>query len=54
MKMSISSGKRARRNNNMTKLNRDKRRQNRVRKDIKAKSGDICRLTVFRSSKYWE
>ena len=39
MKMSISSGKRARRNNNMTKLNRDKRRQNRVRKDLKTKSG---------------
>ena len=36
MKMSISSGKRARRNNNMAKLNRDKRRQNLVRKDLKA------------------
>ena len=52
MKMSISSGKRARRNNNMTKLNRDKRRQNRVRKDLKTKSSNKCRLTVFRSSKH--
>ena len=52
MKMSISSGKRARRNNHMTKLNRDKRRQNRVRKDLKARSGSKCRLSVFRSSKH--
>ncbi len=52
MKMSISSGKRVRRNNSMTKLNRDKRRQNRVRRDLKAKSGDKFRLSVFRSSKH--
>ena len=36
----------------MTKLNRDIRRQNRVRKDLKAKATDKCRLTVFRSSKH--
>tara|TARA_Y100001970_G_scaffold183223_1_gene222858 strand:+ start:1554 stop:1904 length:351 start_codon:yes stop_codon:yes gene_type:complete len=36
----------------MIKVNRDKRRQNRVRKDLKSKSGDRCRLTVFRSSKH--
>ena len=44
--------KEGKKNNNMTKLNRDKRRQNRVRKDLKTKSGDKCRLTVFRSSKH--
>ena len=52
MKMSISSGKRVRRNNHMTKLNRDKRRQNRVRKALKARSTNKCRLSVFRSSKH--
>ncbi len=52
MKMSISSGKRVRRNNHMTKLNRDKRRQNRVRKALKARSANKCRLSVFRSSKH--
>ena len=52
MKMNISSGKRVRRNNHMTKLNRDKRRQNRVRKALKARSGNKCRLSVFRSSKH--
>jgi len=36
----------------MVKLNRDIRRQNRVRKDLKAKAEDKCRLTVFRSSKH--
>jgi len=36
----------------MVKLNTDKRRQNRVRKDLKAKAVDKCRLTVFRSSKH--
>ena len=36
----------------MTKLNRDIRRQNRVRKDLKAKATDKCRLTVFKSSKH--
>jgi len=52
MKMSISSGKKVRRNNHMKKLNRDKRRQNRIRKDLKSKSDGKCRLTVFRSSKH--
>ena len=52
MKMSIFSGKRVRRNNHMTKLNRDKRRQNRVRKALKARSANKCRLSVFRSSKH--
>ena len=36
----------------MTKLNKDIRRQNRVRKDLKEKATDRCRLTVFRSSKH--
>ena len=36
----------------MTKLDRDIRRQNRVRKDLKARATDKCRLTVFRSSKH--
>ena len=36
----------------MAKLNKDIRRQNRVRKDLKAKAEDKCRLTVFRSSKH--
>ena len=36
----------------MVKLNTDKRRQNRIRKDLKAKAVDKCRLTVFRSSKH--
>ena len=36
----------------MVKLNTDKIRQNRVRKDLKAKAVDKCRLTVFRSSKH--
>ena len=36
----------------MVKLNKDIRRQNRVRKDLKAKAEDKCRLTVFRSSKH--
>ena len=36
----------------MVKLNRDIRRQNRIRKDLKAKAEDKCRLTVFRSSKH--
>ena len=36
----------------MTKLNRDIRRQNRIRKDLKARATDKCRLTVFRSSKH--
>ena len=36
----------------MAKLSRDIRRQNRVRKDLKEKAADKCRLTVFRSSKH--
>ena len=36
----------------MVKLSRDIRRQNRVRKNLKAKAVDKCRLTVFRSSKH--
>ena len=36
----------------MTKLKRDIRRQNRVRKDLKARATGKCRLTVFRSSKH--
>ena len=36
----------------MVKLNKNIRRQNRVRKDLKAKATDKCRLTVFRSSKH--
>ena len=36
----------------MTKLKRDIRRQNRVRKDLKDRATDKCRLTVFRSSKH--
>ena len=36
----------------MAKLNRDIRRKNRVRRDLKEKSADKCRLTVFRSSKH--
>ena len=36
----------------MVKLDKNKRRQNRVRKDLKAKAKDKCRLTVFRSSKH--
>ena len=36
----------------MLKLNKDIRRQNRVRKNLKAKAADKCRLTVFRSSKH--
>ena len=36
----------------MSKLNRNIRRQNRVRKDLKVRSKDKCRLTVFRSSKH--
>ena len=36
----------------MVKLDKNKRRQNRVRKDLKAKATDKCRLTVFRSSKH--
>ena len=36
----------------MVKLNKNIRRQNRVRKDLKAKALDKCRLTVFRSSKH--
>ena len=36
----------------MVKLNKNIRRQNRVRKDLKAKATNKCRLTVFRSSKH--
>ena len=36
----------------MVKLNKHIRRQNRVRRDLKAKALDKCRLTVFRSSKH--
>ena len=36
----------------MVKLDKNIRRQNRVRKDLKAKATDKCRLTVFRSSKH--
>ena len=36
----------------MGKLNKKIRRQNRVRKDLKAKALNKCRLTVFRSSKH--
>ena len=36
----------------MVKLDKNIRRQNRVRKDLKAKAKDKCRLTVFRSSKH--
>ena len=36
----------------MVKLHKNIRRQNRVRKDLKAKATDKCRLTVFRSSKH--
>ena len=36
----------------MVKLNKNIRRQNRIRKDLKAKAVDRCRLTVFRSSKH--
>ena len=36
----------------MVKLNKNIRRQNRVRKNLKAKALDKCRLTVFRSSKH--
>ena len=37
----------------MVKLNKNIRRQNRVRKDLKARATDSkCRLTVFRSSKH--
>ena len=36
----------------MVKLDKNIRRQNRVRKDLKAKAIDKCRLTVFRSSKH--
>ena len=36
----------------MVKLNKNIRRQNRVRKDLKSKATDKCRLTVFRSSKH--
>ena len=36
----------------MVKLDKNIRRQNRVRKDLKAKALDKCRLTVFRSSKH--
>ena len=36
----------------MVKLNRNMRRQNRVRKDLKARAANKCRLTVFRSSKH--
>ena len=36
----------------MVKLNKNIRRQKRVRKDLKAKATDKCRLTVFRSSKH--
>ena len=36
----------------MVKLDKNKRRQTRVRKDLKAKATDKCRLTVFRSSKH--
>ena len=36
----------------MSKLNRNIRRQNRVRKDLKVRAKDKCRLTVFRSSKH--
>ena len=36
----------------MVKSDKNIRRQNRVRKDLKAKATDKCRLTVFRSSKH--
>ena len=36
----------------MVKSDKNIRRQNRVRKDLKAKAKDKCRLTVFRSSKH--
>ena len=36
----------------MVKLDKNIRRQNRVRKNLKAKTTDKCRLTVFRSSKH--
>ena len=36
----------------MVKLDKNIRRQNRVRKGLKAKATDKCRLTVFRSSKH--
>ena len=36
----------------MVRLDKNIRRQNRVRKDLKAKATDKCRLTVFRSSKH--
>ena len=36
----------------MVKLNKNIRRQNRVRKDLKARAVNKCRLTVFRSSKH--
>ena len=36
----------------MAKLSRDIRRQNRIRRDLKEKAADKCRLTVFRSSKH--
>ena len=36
----------------MTKLNEEIKRQNRVRKGLKEKATDRCRLTVFRSSKH--
>jgi len=36
----------------MAKLNKDIRRQNRIRKDLKERATGKCRLTVFRSSKH--
>ena len=36
----------------MVKLNRNIRRQSRVRKNLKARAVNKCRLTVFRSSKH--
>ena len=50
--MSIYLEKKVKRSNPMSKLNRNIRRQNRVRKDLKVRAKDKCRLTVFRSSKH--
>ena len=50
--MSIYLEKKVKRSNPMSKLNRNIRRQNRVRKNLKVRSKDKCRLTVFRSSKH--
>ena len=48
--MSIYLEKKVKRSNPMSKLNRNIRRQNRVRKNLKVRAKDKCRLTVFRSS----